>query len=267
MSNFDELFCKLIHSNRRIIIPDIGAFITNSPDENTVFSPLLKHNDGFLEDELQKEGIANPAIFLREFAENIISVVERGQCYYIAGLGYFLKDGSIRFVFEDARKELVNESLNKMDSTKNRSNRNRLRILSGLICLCMIVIAVLLFFIFNIHASKERPDMFTFQTEKTGNLFIIVDKSDICNHTDDLQAFPHAKSYHVVVSCFKEKDNAEKFVMQCKKNGYDRAEILSLTNVFYPVSIGAYVSHDEALFQKQEYDRRFGEITVILKMK
>jgi hypothetical protein len=261
MSNLDELFCRLIRNNRRIIIPDIGAFITNSPDENTVFSPLLKHNDGLLEEELQKEGVADTAVFLKELAENIISVVERGQRYHIAGLGYFLKDGSIRFVFEETEKDVAGEHSDDAEFSKNKGNKSKLWIILGLICLCVIV------FLLYRYSLRDESDMFGFQTEKPANQFVIVDKSDTCNGINDPQSFPQAKSYHVVIACFGEKDNAEKFVLQCKQNGYDKAEILFLTNVFYPVSIGAFSSQNEALNIKQEYETRFGEKSVILIMK
>jgi hypothetical protein len=274
MSNLDELFCRLIRSNRRIIIPDIGAFITNSHDENTVFSPLLKHNDGFLEEELQKEGVADSAVFLRELAENIISVIERGQHYYIFGLGYFLKDGSIRFVFEETEKDVAGEQEDVAGEhsgdawfSKNKGNKSKLWIIAGLICLCIIVFMLLLFLIFKIYSSRDRSEMFTFQVEKPADRFVIVDKSDTCGGINDLQSFPKAKNYHVVAACFEEKDNAEKFVFQCRKNGYDQAEILFLTSVFYPVSIGAFPSQDEALICKQEYESRFGGYSIILISK
>ncbi|MDR2383107.1 MAG: SPOR domain-containing protein [Prevotellaceae bacterium] len=266
MSNFDELFCTLIRSNRRVIIPDIGAFITNSPDESTVFSPLLKHNDGFLENELQKAGFVNPVVFLRELAENIIFILERGQCYHIAGAGYFFKEESIRFAFEDAEKDAVREHSDNTGFSRNNGNKCKLWIIAGLICICAIVVVFLLFLIFNIYNTKVKPDMFTFQIEKPAHQFAIVNKSGTCDEINALQVFPQAKSYHVVVACFEEKDNAEKFVLQCKKNGYAHAEILSMTSVLYPVSIGAFVSRDEALNKKQEYDDRFGENAMILKI-
>jgi hypothetical protein len=264
MSNFDELLCRLIRSNRRVIIPDIGAFITNSSVENTVFSPLLKHNDGFLENEIQKEGIANPAVFLRELAENIISVVERGQHFRIVGLGYFFKDGSMRFVFEETEKDAVSEYADDLYYPENRENRSVVWIVSSLICVCLLV--CVLFAAFNTCASKKRSNMFMFQTKKPDNQFITVDKSGDHNKTGDVQPFPQAKNHHVVVACFEEKDNAEKFVRQCEKNGYDKAEILSATNGLYFISIGVFASRDDALNKKQEYENQFGEYSIILKI-
>jgi hypothetical protein len=232
-----------------------------------VFSPLLKHNDGFLEDELQKEGVDNPAVFLKELAENIISVVERGQRYHIAGMGYFFKEGSIRFVFEDTDKDADSEYLGNADSPRKNGNQSKLWIIVSLLCICAIVVICLLFLIFNIYNAKVAPKTFTFQVGKPAHQFALVDKSDTCNEINALQAFPQAKGYHVVVACFEDRDNAEKFVLQCKKNGYDSAEILFMTNVLYPVSIGVFASRDEALNKKQEYDDWFGEHSMIFKTK
>jgi hypothetical protein len=232
-----------------------------------VFSPLLKHNDGFLEDELQKEGVDNPAVFLKELAENIISVVERGQRYHIAGTGYFFKDGSIRFVFEDSDKDADSEYPSNAGLPCKDGNKSKLWIIVSLLCICAIVVICLLFLIFNIYNAKVVPETFTFQVGKPAHQFTVVDKSGACDESSALQVFPQAKGYHVVVACFEDRDNAEKFVLQCRKNGYRCAEILFMTSVLYPVSIGVFASRDEALNKRQEYDDRFGENSMILKTK
>ncbi|MDR0386073.1 MAG: hypothetical protein LBH60_08350, partial [Prevotellaceae bacterium] len=64
---------------------------------------------------------------------------------------------------------------------------------------------------------------------------------------------------------FEEKANAENFVIQCRKTGYDDAEILFFTCLMYPVSIGRFASPDKALKQKHEYDSIFGENSMIFK--
>jgi hypothetical protein len=267
MNNFDELLYRLIRNNRRVIIPDIGAFITNVPEENTVFSPLLKYNDGFLEDELQKEGIANPAVFLRELAENIISVVERGQHFHIAGLGYFVKYEGISFEFERIDNDNDSEYSGDAELLEAKKKKNKLRISLALICLCLIILTVVIFIFFNIFDSKKTSNMFTSRKTPPDNQFVIIDRSDDCDMENYLQSFPQAASYHLVVACFEEKDNAEEFVLHCKKIGYDNAEILCLTTVLYTVTVGAFSSQDEAMTEKQKYDDRFGENSLIVKSK
>jgi hypothetical protein len=151
--------------------------------------------------------------------------------------------------------------------SENGGTESRSWLIPGLTCLFLLILICLLFLIFGICDSTKVSDMFTFQKEKPDSQFVIIDKSSDCGETDHWLSFPPAKSYHVIVACFEEKDNAERFVQQCKKNGYDKAEILYVTNALYPVSIGDYVSPDEALSIKQEYDSRFGENALIFKTK
>jgi hypothetical protein len=267
MNNFDELLYRLIRNNRRVIIPDIGAFITNAPDENTVFSPLLKYNDGFLEDELHKENIANPAIFLRELAENIISVIERGQHFHIAGLGYFVKDESIRFEFEKTDCDDIkpsDEVVVPLQKTRDKTKKSWIAVCA--IFLCAVILVMPLSLIFDMHdSSKKLLNRFTSQRNKPDNQFVIVDKSDNCDETDNFESFSPTANFHLVIACFEEKENAENFVRQCKKNGYDKAEILCVTTALYSVSIGSFASSDEAATEKRKYDEKFGENSLIIK--
>jgi hypothetical protein len=272
MNNFDEILYRIIRRNRRVIIPDIGAFINNASDENTIFSPLLKHNDGSLEREMAKEGITNPADLLKEFVENVTSAIDNGQRYNIAGLGYFFKKGDIRFVFEN----------NENTVTKKHSGETEIVYLSpkkerrsgttmGAICLCLIAFACLFFVVFNVYKSKDRLEPLTAVAKKPVNQFIIIDKSDILDETDGetntMWLSARMKNYHVVVACFEDKINAENFVLQCRQTGYDKAEILSMAGVLYPVSIGSFTSQSEALETKLKYDSIFGENSLIYKTK
>ncbi|MDR1170191.1 MAG: hypothetical protein LBK97_05080 [Prevotellaceae bacterium] len=267
MNSFDEILYRLVRDNRRVILPGIGAFITGASGEGTVFSPLLTHSDGFLEDEMQKEGIVSPRTFLEEFAENVTSVIEKkGQHYRIEGLGYFFNDGTIGFVFEK------DDSCENSGDACTPAQRKRMWRIIGFTCLCLSVVGLQAFVIFKISGSESCFGMFSSKTGKTDRQFIIIDRSGDGSGTDDndansLQPSPHIKSYHVIAAFFEEKAAAENFVMQCRKMGYGKAEILFFTGILYPVSIGRFASPDEALVQKREYDSRFGENTLIFRTK
>jgi hypothetical protein len=273
MDNFDEILYRIIRRNRRVIIPDIGAFINNSSDESIVFSPLLKHNDGSLEEEMAEEGIANPADFLKEFAETVISVIDNGQRYHIAGLGYFFREGDIRFTFEEDRNAVTQKHSGETEIVYlPQQKERRSGILTGAIYLCLTAFACLLFVVFDICKSKDRLEPLTSITKKPVNQFVIIDKSDSLDETDDETnilrlSSSRTKSYHVVVACFEDKINAENFVLQCRQTGYDNAEILSVTGVLYPVSIGGFASQNEALETKLKYDSIFEENSFIYKTK
>ncbi|MDR1887041.1 MAG: SPOR domain-containing protein [Prevotellaceae bacterium] len=268
MDNFDEVLCKIILDNRRVIIPDIGAFINNASEGNIVFSPLLKSNDGFLEDEIQKD-IADPADFVKKYAENIIAEIKKRQRYNIAGLGYFFTDenGCIRFAFDEPEDAAVHGRPAAYRSEKKGKN-GRFGLVVALICLCSLAVGCLFFFLFGKFNADDRFDSSDFRTEKPDNQFVIADESDRDDETEILQPSNQINlKYHVIAGCFEEKSNANNFVRQCIKMGYDKSEILPCIGHLHPVSIGNFASHDEALNRKQEYDRRFGENSWIYKMK
>jgi hypothetical protein len=268
MDNFDKILYEIILRNRRIVVPGIGAFINNSSDENTVFSPLLKHNDGFLEDEMAKENIADPAACLKEFVENVVSVIDNGQHYNIAGLGYFYREGEIRFIFEKDENTVPQHSGDAEIVYLPRQKKYRTGIVLGSIYLCLISFACLFFVILNIYKANDRLEPLTSGTKKPVNQFIIIDKSGIDETDGNANTLSsRVKHYHVVVACFEEKINAETFVLQCRKMGYDKAEILSATGALYPVSIGSFTSRNEALNTKLKYDSIFGENSFIYKTK
>jgi hypothetical protein len=271
MNDFDEILYRLIRDNRRVIIPGVGAFINAPAGDSAIFSSLLKHNDGFLEDEMRKKGVADPAKFIAEFAENVTSLIEiKGQHYHIEGLGYFFKDDGVGFVFE---KNNVCENLGDVRSSEKKDGKNRIWRILGLTGLCLSTSALLFFVIFRICGQDGLIGKVSSGTEKSGKQFVIIDKSGDDDHgaaeneTNNLQPSPQIKNYHVVVACFEEKFNAENFVLQCRKIGYDKAEILFFTDFMYPVSIGRFAMPDEALKQKREYDGKFGENSLIFKTK
>ncbi|MDR1339409.1 MAG: SPOR domain-containing protein [Prevotellaceae bacterium] len=267
MDSFDNILYKIIRRNRRVIIPDIGAFITNS-DGDAVFSPLLKQNDGFLEEEMKREGIAEPAVFLKDFVDNLVSVIDKGQHYSIAGLGYFFREGSIHFAFEKNEDEAGKKRSGNTEFVYLPKKRKKCRsgIVSGAICLCLIAFGCLFFLIFDI-CSSEAP--LVSRTKKPANQFAIVDESgdSAAINRETAGLLSRIKNYYVVVACFEEKINAENFVQQCRKTGYGRAEILSMTGILYPVSIGGFSTQNEAMETKLKYDSIYNENSLIYKTK
>ncbi|MDR3246550.1 MAG: hypothetical protein LBT50_08980 [Prevotellaceae bacterium] len=264
MYNFDEILCKAVQDNRRVIIPNLGAFINNFDDGAIVFSPLLKTNDGFLEEEMQKEGIANPAEFLSQFTENVNYVIDNGQNFNIAGLGYFFSDGGIQFEYQKAEESLGIQEYRE-------ENKTYLGFIFLAVCLCLLGFSALIFFLLGMSDARGQLDPLISQTEKPENQFVIIDKSGdetmIDNEITDLKTPQINITYHVVAGCFEEKTNAEYFVVQCKKMGYNDSEILPQTGLLYPVSIGNFTTWDEAVNKKNEYNSKFGENSWILKIK
>lgn len=94
---------SLVSQGKRVIIPDFGAFLIKDSTlssiltkENVTFSPFLKYNDGFLENELaHKYGLHKDDARLQVAA--FVDAVKTSlnidkKAYEVPGLGFFYKD-------------------------------------------------------------------------------------------------------------------------------------------------------------------------------
>lgn len=101
---------SLVSQGKRVIIPDFGAFLIKDctlsnilTKENVTFSPFLKYNDGFLENELaHKHGLHKEDARLQVAAfvnavKTSIFIDERA--FEVTGFGFFYKDkqGNVTF--------------------------------------------------------------------------------------------------------------------------------------------------------------------------
>ncbi|MEW5846192.1 MAG: SPOR domain-containing protein [Bacteroidota bacterium] len=94
-----SILAELIRSNKRLIIPNVGAFLHRETESNTqlgiTFSPFLKYNDGQLE-ELLVKGYGLSKIDALEQVKNLSSEIfneikEKGV-YAIPGIGSLVID-------------------------------------------------------------------------------------------------------------------------------------------------------------------------------
>ncbi|MEJ5315477.1 MAG: SPOR domain-containing protein [Tenuifilum sp.] len=105
-----SILAELIRKNKRLIIPNVGAFLHRDTESNTqlsiTFSPFLKYNDGQLEDLL----ISNYGLSKIEAAEQIkkisieiIEEIKESGSYAIPGIGILINDskGSISLTSEE----------------------------------------------------------------------------------------------------------------------------------------------------------------------
>jgi cell division septation protein DedD/nucleoid DNA-binding protein len=94
---------SLVSQGKRVIIPDFGAFLIKDSTlsiiiakDNVTFSPFLKYNDGFLENELaQQQGLHKEDA--RQLVAAFVEAVKTSlnvdkKAYEIPGLGFFYKD-------------------------------------------------------------------------------------------------------------------------------------------------------------------------------
>jgi len=107
----NKYIVELLKTTNRIIIPELGAFITKKDEpENIVFNEFLKFNDGvFVDHVAEKEGIENDKALEMTggFVKEIFEKLEKGNIHVIEGLGEFRKDakGKIQFVTDTVKKD------------------------------------------------------------------------------------------------------------------------------------------------------------------
>lgn len=105
---------SLVSQGKRVIIPDFGAFLIKDSTlssiltkDNVTFSPFLKYNDGFLENELaHKYGLHKDDARLQVAA--FVDAVKTSlnidrKAYEVPGLGFFYKDKQGNAAFSIAR--------------------------------------------------------------------------------------------------------------------------------------------------------------------
>jgi len=110
---------ELVQNNRRVIIPDFGAFLkkdkdTAKSDDFVTFSPFLRFNDGLLEGYLaEKKNITKEeaSATVRRYVQEIKQTIAKQRPYYVDDLGAFYEDerGSVQFLYAETEKEALSK--------------------------------------------------------------------------------------------------------------------------------------------------------------
>ncbi len=111
----DKYLKGLALNNRRVIIPDLGAFLSKEGDENgnnLIFSSFLKYNDGFLESYIaEKENITptESLVLIQRFVEEVNKAIKAKRKYEVEGFGHFYMDerGGVAFSTEESKSQPV----------------------------------------------------------------------------------------------------------------------------------------------------------------
>jgi len=120
-----SILAELIRKNKRLIIPNVGAFLHRDTESSTqlsiTFSPFLKYNDGQLEDLLiSTYGLSKieAAEKIKKLSIEIIDEIKESGSYTIPGIGILVNDskGSISLSSE--------ESLGQRKSTETNDGKN-----------------------------------------------------------------------------------------------------------------------------------------------
>lgn len=97
-----HVISRYLDSHKRIVVPQLGAFIVREPDREVVFSELLRRDDGLLRGLLAPEcgGEVGAAGEIDRFVFEVRHAVDRGEEFRMEGFGRFVPgpNGTIAFV-------------------------------------------------------------------------------------------------------------------------------------------------------------------------
>lgn len=91
-------------AHRRLVVPQLGAFLVKTPGESVLFSELMKRDDGVLRALLREAGVGEleAAGEIDRFVFEVRHAVERGESYPLAGFGLMKPGPGGTIVFEYA---------------------------------------------------------------------------------------------------------------------------------------------------------------------
>lgn len=120
--NLIPIITDYLKAHRRLVIPQLGAFIRKSEGDEVVFSEMLKRDDGVLRSLLMEQGLGEieAAGQIDRFIFELRHAVADGSVYRAEGLGIFARgeNGTIRFRYLPLTEPVNDEparSLNPAD--------------------------------------------------------------------------------------------------------------------------------------------------------
>jgi hypothetical protein len=269
MFDFEKFLKDLIIKNRRVIIPELGAFLLTdaSNSKSVIFSAFLRYNDGFLESSLQQNGITeqDSVNMIKNFVSNVNDSLDAGENFHISDLGYFTKDGKgIQFVFEietDVVQPLPPPvtppvPANNWKNINPNSNKDRKPwIIAGIAC-TFVIIVLGAYFLFSGDGGNNNivkapiPEATPVTPPEPKD-------DDKSANIQQPVVQPADLRYHVIAGCFAEKINAERFLQTCKELKFVSAEILPQIGELYPVSIEKFATLNEANRKRDAYNEEY----------
>lgn len=112
-----EIIAKYLETNKRLVVPNLGAFIVKVAGEQILFSNLIKGDDGVLRGLLMQSGSTEmeaAAIIDRFVFEVNFRLQERGECA-LRNFGRLRSgvNGTVSFEYAPAEEDDVLESVTK----------------------------------------------------------------------------------------------------------------------------------------------------------
>ncbi len=98
------IISQYLRSQKRLVVPQMGAFIVKDPDKSVVFSEFLKRDDGVLRGLLRESGIGDleAAGEIDRFVFEVRHALQQGNEFPLEGLGVLKPgpNGTIAFVHD-----------------------------------------------------------------------------------------------------------------------------------------------------------------------
>ncbi len=99
--NLIPIITEYLNSHRRLVVPQLGAFIRKNEGDEVVFSEMLKRDDGVLRSLLVAEGLGEieASGLIDRFIFELRHTISEGSVFRAEGLGVFAQgtNGTIRF--------------------------------------------------------------------------------------------------------------------------------------------------------------------------
>ena len=99
-----RIISQYLETHKRLVVPQLGAFIVKEPEHTVLFSELLKRDDGVLRALLQAEGVheLEAAGEIDRFVFEVRHAVEHGTPCPLPGFGTLCPgaNGTIAFRYE-----------------------------------------------------------------------------------------------------------------------------------------------------------------------
>lgn len=107
-----EYITRYLLLNKRLVVPNLGAFVVNPSNGDLIFVELLKQNDGVLMRQLMADGLSeiDSMNMIDRFVFEIRHKVESGGTATLNGIGRLslAEDGLYRFEYDpDAGREIA----------------------------------------------------------------------------------------------------------------------------------------------------------------
>ena len=108
-----RIIITYLAAHKRLVVPQLGAFLVKEPGREVVFSELIRRDDGVLRSLLEAEGMTSLAAAgeIDRLVFEVRHAVEEGRVYALHGLGNFRAgaNGTIAFEYLPASASVVAE--------------------------------------------------------------------------------------------------------------------------------------------------------------